>query len=381
MVRVFEKILGSNSTVALFDDNMVLVKPVYDFLCYQKEIGKEPNTLVGYAYDLKTFWGFLSYNGLNFNQVTPETISNFIVYLREPFHHKEVVHLPTLIKNYRKATTINRILGTVYRFYVHCNWVLNMRNPVLMEEVERPPDMFHGFFEHARQHNRTIKSYFKVKNRKEKKDSPELMDEFRILSSDDCSTIIGALSSRRDRLLFKVLLWSGMRISEALSLTIQDIPIPDNSSPYKTVWVKEAENVDRRQQLKSGSRKVYLPTQIIKELDDFIMEERYTIDTEHDFLFVSAQSRLSGKVLTQEAVRDKYKKLSQKLGISPFTPHSLRHTCCTNLIAAGVPITTVQKVMGHRQISTTQKYIHLADEHIIGQLDKYWKQSVFWVEE
>lgn len=380
-MRVFERVNGPDSKVALFDDNIVLVKPVYDFLCYQRELGKEPNTIIGYAYDLKTFWEFLIYNSFDYAKVTPETISNFVIYLREPFHNKAVIHLQELTKSYRKANTINRILGTVYRFYVHSNWVTNQQNPVLTEEIQRPPDMFHGFFEHARQHNRTVKSYFKVKNRKANKDTRELMDEFRILSIDECDMLISALNSTRDKLLFKVLLWSGMRISEALSLTIQDIPVPDNSKPYTVIWVKEAENVGRRQQLKSGSRKVYLPTQIVKELDDFIMEERYKIDTDHDFLFISSQSRFNGKVLTQEAVRDNYKKLAIKLGIAAFTPHSLRHTCCTNLIAAGVPITTVQKVMGHKQIATTQKYIHLADEHIIGQLDKYWKKSIFWMED
>lgn len=383
LLRVLEEIKGSTVKVALFDDNMKLVTPVYDFLLWQWEIGREPGTLAAYARDLKTYWEFLSFKALPYLPFTPRMLSNFIIYLQEPFHDKDVTHITASSYSRRKTNTINRILGTVYSFYTHCDWQSNADKVLVGDSNpgEKASSIFGGFLEYARRDRRDVKSYFKVKNRREDETDDDKLDEFRILSPQEYQMVLGALRNRRDILLFKFLYYSGVRISEALSLTIDIIPLPNSDHYYTAVRIKEPPAAGRRQQLKSGPRKVFVPTELIEDIDDFIVSERMAIKTSHKFVFVSQQKQNLGKVLTEEAVRQKYTSIAAKLGIPNFTPHSLRHTCCTNLIAAGIHIAKVQKVMGHKQIATTMKYEHLSNHQVLQELDSYWKRSIFLGEE
>jgi len=377
-MMILEEVEGSKAIVALFDDNMVLVKPVYEYILWLKEQGMEPNTIVAYARDLKTYWEFLNFNGISYMELSPKILTEFVIYLRQPSIHKNITYIHQIK---RKANTINRILGTVYSFYVHLEWLSSQLSPIVSATtgIGTPLSLFKGLLEHAKRENKTLKSFFKVKDREEDESDEENLDEFRILSHLEYIRILNAFEKQRDKLLFKFLYFSGVRISEALSLTIHNIPLPDNSNTgkYAVVKIKEPKKTGRRQQMKSGSRKVFVPTELLDELDEFITENRARIKMAHDFLFIVEQKQYLGKVLTEEAVRQKYKNIAQKLKIPNFTPHSLRHTCCTNLIAAGVNIFKVQKLMGHKHIATTQKYTHLSDQQLLSSLDKYWEDSVF----
>lgn len=68
--------------VVLLDNEMKIVKPVYDFLRFQQQKGRAINTLKAYGTDLCLFWTFLKKNGYAYDQVTPRVIAEFIDYLR-----------------------------------------------------------------------------------------------------------------------------------------------------------------------------------------------------------------------------------------------------------------------------------------------------------
>ena len=68
--------------VVLLDDDMRIVKPVYDFLKFQQQKSRATNTLKANGTDLCLFWTFLKKNGYAYNQVTPRMIAEFIDYLR-----------------------------------------------------------------------------------------------------------------------------------------------------------------------------------------------------------------------------------------------------------------------------------------------------------
>ena len=68
--------------VVLLDDEMKIVKPVYDFLRFQQQKGRAINTLKAYGTDLCLFWTFLKENGYAYDQVTPRLIADIIDYLR-----------------------------------------------------------------------------------------------------------------------------------------------------------------------------------------------------------------------------------------------------------------------------------------------------------
>jgi integrase/recombinase XerD len=70
--------------VVLIDDNMELVKPVYDYLKYLRQKDIAFNTIKANCSDLKSYWEFLNKNHYQYDEVTPDIIGKFIEYLREP---------------------------------------------------------------------------------------------------------------------------------------------------------------------------------------------------------------------------------------------------------------------------------------------------------
>ena len=121
----------------LLDDEMKIVKPVYDFLRFQQQKGRATNTLKAYGTDLCLFWTFLKKNGYAYDQVTPRLIADFIDYLRGG---------DKMLSLYRESNrsnrTINRILSTVHSFYQYQADMHEIDNPILMHEINRPFNMF-----------------------------------------------------------------------------------------------------------------------------------------------------------------------------------------------------------------------------------------------
>ena len=100
-------------TVVLLDNEMRIVKPVYDYLKFQRQKDKALNTLKASGSDLRIYWEFLSDSGYEYDKVTPKMIAEFIDYLRAS--DDDVIALNKESK--RTNRTINRILSTIHMFY------------------------------------------------------------------------------------------------------------------------------------------------------------------------------------------------------------------------------------------------------------------------
>ena len=139
--------------VVLLDDEMKIVKPVYDFLRFQQQKGRAINTLKAYGTDLCLLWTFLKKNGYAYDQVTPRLIADFIDYLRGG---------DKMLSLYRESNrsnrTINRILSKVHTFYQYQADMHEIDNPILMHEINRPFNMFKGILAHTRSDNKTKQS-------------------------------------------------------------------------------------------------------------------------------------------------------------------------------------------------------------------------------
>lgn len=338
--------------LVLLDNEMRIVKPVYSYLKFQRQKDMALNTLKANGSDLRTFWKFLSENGYEYDKVTPKMIADFIDYLRRYDKHIDVLHKEST----RTNSTINRILSTVHMFYQYQADMQEIDNPILMREVNRPFNMFKSILHHAKSDNKTKRSIFKVKESKH---------AVWLVTDDEMRVFLSKLTKRRDILLYKTLYLTGARIQEVLDLEIEYVPVPDMS---KSVGVF--------QQIKSKgkTRDLYVPMTLIAEFDDFIFEERNKIDTENSYIFVSEQKKQLGKQLTYRAAYDKLKKVQQEIGIY-FNFHDLRHTFCSNLIQLGMDASVAQIIMGHENISTTQKYTHLSNPYIQDSLSRYWERS------
>lgn len=339
--------------VVLLDDEMRIVKPVYDFMKFLRQNDKALNTLKAYARDLSIFWEWLNkISCCEYDEVSTRLLGDFIDYLRRG--DQDILALN--MESVRDGKTINRILGTVRRFYEHCANMLEKDEPILKNKTNRPFYMYKSFLHHAKNDNSTWRSIFKVK---------ENNYRVRLVKDDEMETILNELTKKRDYLLYKTLYLTGARIQEVLDLEIEIVPIPDNTKEI---------GVFQNIKSKGKCRDLYVPMSLIEEIDNFIFEERNLIETDHSYIFVSKQPQWYGKQLTYRAAYDKLRDVQEKIGIN-FNFHDLRHTFCSALIKSEMDISVVQLIMGHAHISTTQKYTHLDDRYIKKALTNYWRKS------
>lgn len=126
--------------VVLLDNDMRIVKPVYDYLKYQDQRDRAINTLIAYGNDLKAFWEFLSDYGYAYDEVSPKMIGEYKEYLMSEDDNIIAINR----EGARTAKTINRMLSTLHGFYQYKADMQEIDNPLLMHEVNRPFNAFKG---------------------------------------------------------------------------------------------------------------------------------------------------------------------------------------------------------------------------------------------
>lgn len=350
---------GDSGVVVLLDDEMRIVKPVYAYLKQQARLDRSFNTIIANGRDLKLYWEFLNYMGYEYTEVTPITIGEFIEFLRssEEYMDEKIIILYGTSK--RTGKTINRILSTVYCFYKFCCLVKEIKNPIIMEEINRQQNMFKSFLHHARNNNKIGKSIFKIKQ------SEAVIT---IIPDDHIELLMNHLQSNRDKLILKILYLTGARIGEILDLKIENIPYPNSDETF---------GILKNIKSKGKYRNLFIPMNLIEEIDSFIINERALIDTEHSYLFVALQKQNLGHPLTYRSIYDVFDRAKKKAGLK-FNFHDIRHTFVTHLAEMGMDVSIISIIAGHKHIQTTEKYTHLSDRYIGESLSRYWKSNAFF---
>lgn len=141
-----------------------------------------------------------------------------------------------------------------------------------------------------------------------------------------------------------LLLATGARISELTAVKIRDVDLTSGSIRIIGKGNRE--------------RQVFLANDdLTNTLSGHLQRDRSSSNPE-DRLLVAA----GGRALSPASIRGRLKKLASAAGLSrSVTPHMLRHTAVTALVESGVDIRFIQKLLGHRSISTTQIYTHVSD--------------------
>ena len=350
---------GDSGVVVLLDDEMRIVKPVYAYLKQQARLDRSFNTIIANGRDLKLYWEFLNYMGYEYTEVTPITIGEFIEFLRssEEYMDDKIIILYGTSK--RTGKTINRILSTVYCFYKFCCLVTEIKNPIIMEEINRQQNMFKSFLHHARNNNKIGKSIFKIKQ------SEAVIT---IIPDAHIELLMNHLQSNRDKLILKILYLTGARIGEILDLKIENIPYPNSDETF---------GILKNIKSKGKYRNLFIPMNLIEEIDSFIINERALIDTEHSYLFVALQKQNLGHPLTYRSIYDIFDRAKKKAGVK-FNFHDIRHTFVTHLAEMGMDVSIISIIAGHKHIQTTEKYTHLSDRYIGESLSRYWKSNAFF---
>lgn len=164
----------------------------------------------------------------------------------------------------------------------------------------------------------------------------------RAIVSDDVRKILSAIERPRDRALILILLRTGMRIGEVLSLTMDDIDLRD-----RKIHIYEGEK-------NCLGRVVYLSDDALMALQIW-MKER---DKTKEYLFYGIKKQLCYTVARNILTRYLQETGLQNKG---YTIHSLRHTFASELLNAGMRLECLQLLLGHRNIEITRRYARLTD--------------------
>ena len=157
----------------------------------------------------------------------------------------------------------------------------------------------------------------------------------------------------RDLALAELLYGSGLRISEALGLDVDDIQL---ASGVARVMGKGAR--ERMAPLSDASREA---------LSAWLAERPYLAAVECPALFVGARG---GRLDRREAAR-RIARLCREAGLDvTISPHGLRHSFATHLLDAGADLRSVQELLGHRRLATTQRYTQVSLERLMRVYDK-----------
>ncbi|MBA7564065.1 Tyrosine recombinase XerD [subsurface metagenome] len=264
-----------------------------------------PNTINSYLMDLRKFKDFLENNNIeNYYELSKENILSFL----------QILH-----KN-QCESSISRILSTLRSFYKFL--VIEKvcrKNP--WEQISNP------------------------RGPKKMLDVLKVEEVEKFLESIPCSTELEV----RDRAMFEILYSCGLRVSELVNLRLQNIDFDEELLRFMGKGDKE--------------RITPVGDTGMLFLKKYIRTGRYKIEKERksDYVFLNK----NGKKMTRQGFWKILKKYARRLNIDKnLYPHIFRHSFATHMLQRGADLRTVQELLGHSSISTTEIYTNLNKEHI-----------------
>lgn len=174
-----------------------------------------------------------------------------------------------------------------------------------------------------------------------------------LLSAPDTSTETGL----RDRAILELMYASGLRVSEAANLRINEV---DLDGGILTTTGKG-----------SKTRRVPVGSSAVEWVKSYLALRRKQENIEIDNLFVTP----AGKPVTRQVIYDAITGYADKCGLSGVSPHTLRHSFATHLVQNDADIRSVQQMLGHADISTTQIYTHITNKQLQKTYERFHPRS------
>ena len=169
------------------------------------------------------------------------------------------------------------------------------------------------------------------------------------LTMDECARLLSSVSGtneKRDYAILMLFLNCGIRRSELVGLNVTDV--------YE----------DRIRVIGKGNKErfVYFGTPCRKAIDAYMVERNKKVLTDNRALFGSR----NGNRISVTAVHRLVEKALKQAGLdsTQFSAHKLRHTAATMMLSGGVDVKTVQEVLGHENLNTTQIYTHIENTEL-----------------
>lgn len=266
------------------------------------------HTVINYEVDLRDFQEFMEYEDITkLSEITYQDTRKYLAFLHR--------------RNLSKTTLARKIssLRTFYNFLLSKNYVTE--NPFLMLSLPKKDKKIPRFF-----YQQEINELY---------------------NSIDVKEPLG----ERNLAIVELLYGSGLRVSELCALKIGDIHFSQN-----IIYVKGKG---------SKVRVVPMTKYCVEALETYLNNERKQLlmksKSNTEIVFLNNQ----GKQLTTRGVRDILNRIIKKtIKISNISPHMLRHSFATHLLDSGADIRSVQELLGHSQLTTTQIYTHVSKEKL-----------------
>jgi integrase/recombinase XerD len=187
-------------------------------------------------------------------------------------------------------------------------------------------------------------------------DSPSVTKRLpRPISPEDIEALLAAPDTDkgargvRDKALLELLYATGMRVTEVVSLQVDDVSLASSTVRCFGKGAKE--------------RIIPVYPKAVRALEEYLEKGRLSLikDSEEKALFVNHR----GERLTRQGLWLIIKRYVKQVGISDLvTPHTLRHSFATHMLNGGADLRNVQKLLGHANISTTQIYTQVSNKHL-----------------
>jgi site-specific recombinase XerD len=163
----------------------------------------------------------------------------------------------------------------------------------------------------------------------------------------DIERLFAAITSPRDRAMFLFMVRCGLRVGEVRNLSLADLYLQPTPGSLPRLWLHG----------KNGSERVaYLSAQALDALRDWLAVRPVVED---QALFLNR----FGRRFTVTGIQDRLAHYCHQAGVW-ITCHQLRHTFGRHMVEARMPVTSLQRLLGHARIRTTQVYLHISDQQV-----------------
>lgn len=174
-----------------------------------------------------------------------------------------------------------------------------------------------------------------------------------LLAAPDTSTETGL----RDRAILEVMYACGLRVSEVANVRINDI---DLDAGILTTTGKG-----------NKTRRVPIGASAVEWVKSYLAVRRKKENIEIDNLFVTP----AGSRINRQSIHASIAEYASKCGLEGVSPHTLRHSFATHLVQNNADIRSVQQMLGHADISTTQIYTHITSTQLKRNYDRFHPRS------
>ncbi len=274
-----------------------------DYLNY--ELNYSEHTIKSYEEDLNNFFSYVQDNSINYLKLDKDNIRSYLKYLDEKkLNNRSISRMLSALRTFYKYLVLKKI--------IKANPLRDIRNPKV---GKRLPNYLNNI---------------------------EVEDLTNSYNLDDPTGI-------RNHLIIELLYSTGIRVSELVNIKISDINMSDN-----TIRILGKGNKERIV-LFGDYAKDIINKYLSQARDSFIKKNQ------NDYLILNC----FGNKLTTRSVENIVNKASKALKLkNKVTPHTIRHTFATDMLNNGADIKSVQELLGHSSLSTTQIYTHLTNDRI-----------------